>query len=223
METPAPTRSKYVSIDRVTGSNLRVISATKQVIALIAQGEPLKRSIDALGLTMDLFHSCVSGERELSQAYARAQEMRADILVEEAIAAADSDIDPAKARNMMTVRQWAASKYHSKKFGDRIDLNVTQMLDISGTLLEARQRMLRPVSDQQLIEDAQVIDLQGFARGGPTDNQSITSVEPDIFAPIPYIRNEIAVVDGSEPGIFASPARIENAPSSGEEEIDIFS
>jgi hypothetical protein len=106
-----------------------------------------------------------------------------------------------RARVIAENNRWAASRRNSKKYGDRIDLNVTQTLDISGTLLEAKQRMLRPMRDQLGATDVQTIDLPSVAVLGASDSQSLTPTEPDIFAE--PVRVEVAHAPGdSEPSIF---------------------
>ena len=106
------------------------------------------------------------------------------MLADEVVAIADSDADPAKARNQMTARQWLASKLYAKRYGDRIDLNVTQTLDIGSTLAEARAR-LRPVSDQSNITDAQIIEAKTISQQRTGDIKSILATDPckapDIF------------------------------------------
>ena len=68
--------------------------------------------------------------------------------MDEIIDIADTEIDPQRARNRIDARRWYASKMKPDKFGDRIDLNINAVVDVSSALLEARQRA------------AQVIDAQ---------------------------------------------------------------
>ena len=50
------------------------------------------------------------------------EEIRADILADEALHIADNENDASKARNQIQVRQWLASKLYAKRYGDRIAL-----------------------------------------------------------------------------------------------------
>lgn len=168
----------YNAVNRVVGTDPRVKSLTIQAIAMIEEGELLKNSLAKVGLTRSLFVSCLSSERELSVRLARAMEISADFLVDEAIDAARNEPDVMRARVIAENNRWAASKRNSKRYGDRIDLNVSQSIDISSTLMEARARILRPVSDQLEVVDAQVVDPQGQIEATRTDNES----EPDIFS-----------------------------------------
>lgn len=155
-----------------------------EVIERVLDGQPLKIAVKGVGLTLENFHLRLSKDREAALAYARAVEIRADVLADEALHIADNEDDAAKARNQIQVRQWLASKLYAKRYGDRIDLNVTQTLDVSSTLAEARARLL-PVRYQPDIEDAQVIDSAHVIEAQPSDKESISppsNPQPDIFS-----------------------------------------
>jgi hypothetical protein len=105
-------------------------------------------------------------------AYARAIEIRADLMAEEVVEIADTATDAAKARNQIDARKWLASKHYAKRYGERIDLNVSMQLDITAALEEAQARML-PISDLNNIIDSQVIDKSISFTGQSTDNVSV--------------------------------------------------
>ncbi len=154
-----------------------------RVIELILDGMPLREAVKSVGLTPQLFNYRLQSDKKASVAYARAIEIKADMLADEVVHVADSDTDPAKVRNQMQARQWLASKLYAKRYGDRIDLNVTQTVDIGATLAEARARVLpaRYLSD---ATDAQIIDSSGENTLRLSDNKSLTAKEnpvPDIF------------------------------------------
>lgn len=155
------------------------------VIQLILTGDTLRSALKQVGLTPSAFAYRLQSDREAAIAYGRAQELRADFLVDEALHIADHEEDAAKARNQIDIRKWTASRLHQKKWGDRIDLNVTQTLDIGQTLAEARARLC-PVRDQHEIIEAQVIEIPDDSRPKPSDNESLTPAQnpalPDIFS-----------------------------------------
>lgn len=157
----------------------------ERVLDRLLDGTPLKKAVEAEGIVVRTFHRWLSGDREASLSYARALELLADLEVDEAKAIADSEPDAAKARNQIDIRKWRASKRHARVYGDRIDLNVTQTLDISATLQEARTRLLRPVRDQLEASDVQVIDLPRQITQGTSALQAVDrprgDEEPDIF------------------------------------------
>ena len=156
-----------------------------RIINLILDGKPLKDAVKMCGLDVFRFNRMLQQDKAAALAYARAVEIRADILADEALHIADTENDAAKARNQIGVRQWLASKLYAKRYGDRIDLNVTQTLDIGSTLAEARARLL-PRRDMLDVTDAQVIDNADNLPLKLSDKQSLNAQlkdsEPDIFS-----------------------------------------
>lgn len=166
-------------------NTLPAVSVVSRIVDMILDGQTLRDATKAQGISIPTFHKRLSEDKAAALAYARAVEMRADLLADEALTIADNENDAAKARNQIQVRQWLASKLYAKRYGDRIDLNVTQTLDIGSTLAEARAR-LRPVRDQSDVIDAQAIDVQALAHLQPSDCESVspapgTDAVPDIF------------------------------------------
>jgi hypothetical protein len=154
------------------------------VIAHVLDGDPLKAALKKTGISQTYFHELLTKDRAAALAYARAVELRADNLADEALHIADTESDAAKARNQIQVRQWLASKLYAKRYGDRIDLNVTQTIDIGSTLAEARARLL-PMRDQQTIIDVESRAVTGLAGHRAADNelpdQAAPDATPDIF------------------------------------------
>lgn len=154
------------------------------VIELLLRGVPLRDAINQCGFTPRTFNRRLQADKEAALAYSRAQEFKADLLADEIINIADTSEDPAKARNQIEARKWIASKYNSKRFGDRIDLNVTQTIDIGSTLEEARNRM-RPISDLSKTLDLQAIEIPTMSAVSSPDKKSeeaqAAPLVPDIF------------------------------------------
>lgn len=157
--------------------------AVDQVIELLLEGMALKDAVKTQGMTLSAFNHVLQGDKQAAFAVAKAQEFRADVLVDEAIHLADGDGDPAKVRNQISIRQWAATRFNQKKYGDRVDLNVSQTIEIGSTLAEARARLL-PASYQPLTLDAETVELPREIDTGATDKQSVpinNTEAPDIF------------------------------------------
>ena len=155
------------------------------IIERVLDGSSLKDATKECGIDVFKFNRMLQGDKAAALAYARAVEIRADILADEALHIADTENDAAKARNQIGVRQWLASKLYAKRYGDRIDLNVTQTIDVSATLAEARARLVLPVRDQQTIIDVQPRMNPSVAEHRPSDNESSAPVKneaPDIFS-----------------------------------------
>lgn len=62
---------------------------------------------------------------ELEAQYDRACEDRKDTFFEELIEIADTEPDPQRARNRMDARKWAWARMDRKRFGDRVDSEIT--------------------------------------------------------------------------------------------------
>lgn len=163
------------------GLPTQINTTVQGVLDRMLEGVTLRDALKEYQLEPKKFAQALQGDRNLSLAYVRAQELRSDLLVDEALTIADTEQDAARARNQIDIRKWMASRLHQKKWGDRVDLNVTQTIDIGSTLAEARARLL-PVSYQQDIIDVQAIDLQGQNQAKLSDNQSLTDAAPDIFS-----------------------------------------
>lgn len=147
----------------------------RKIIEAISAGASLKHALTCQDMTAGAFNHALSKDREAATAYIRAQEIRADLLADEIIDIADTEPDAQVARNRIDARKWIASKHHSKRYGDRIDVNVTQSIDISATLAEARGRV-RSISDQSKTIEAQAIDITNVSASRPSDCESLAAL-----------------------------------------------
>ena len=153
-----------------------------QVIGLILDGLSLRDALKKVGVKPFDFAETMRQDKAHAMAYARAVEIKADLMANEIVALADGDNDPAKVRNQMQARQWLASKLYAKRYGERIDLNVQQTIDVSSTLAEARARLL-PIRDQSNIVDAEIKIPPTVTGKGETDKQSAAPrAAPNIFS-----------------------------------------
>lgn len=129
----------------------------EKVLDLVESGCPLKKSLKIAGLARATFNRALTSVREFNERYHLAKELNADILVDEALAIADSNIDPQVARNRIQIRQWIASKHKPKTYGERIDVNLARQVSIVDAQAEARARLLNaplPVLDAEIVPKA---------------------------------------------------------------------
>lgn len=110
-------------------------------------------------------------------AYDLAQKTRAEFYADEIVDIADNELDPQRARNRIDARKWYASRLQPNKYGDRIDLNVTQTLDISAALTAAATRLL-PMRYPEEIEDAQLVETKQLECKTVTDSESVSPEKP---------------------------------------------
>lgn len=122
------------------------------IIADLYDMKGLKQSIKKQNIRTQDFADYIKENKELSRQYALCQEFRADLMVDELLDIADSNDDPAKVRNQINARQWCAAKLKPKTYGDRIDLNVTQTLEIGQTLALAKSRLTKQSDSDDYID-----------------------------------------------------------------------
>ena len=156
------------------------ISLAYKVIEAVAEGMSLGSALTAHQLGRYKFSKICALYPEIATEYARATEIRACVEVDETLEIADNpNIPPLQARNMIQARQWRAPKFN-RKFIDAVDISVTETVNISSALLEARNRAMRLSSDSQQIEDVEAIDIKQISANS---NPVLISVDP-IKAPI---------------------------------------
>lgn len=78
--------------------------------------------------------------------------MFADAAAADTVYIADTEKDAQKARNRIMARQWAASKIKPRIYGDKLELDVNNKIDVSVAIQAARRR-------SQVIEHQQLIDV----------------------------------------------------------------
>jgi hypothetical protein len=106
-----------------------------------SEGEFIKDLVKLTGMSVFTFYKRIQETPELTNAHARARLTKAEISVDELLKIADEEIDPQRARNRIDARKWVAAKYNAQVYGDRLDLNVNQTVDIGAALAEARARL----------------------------------------------------------------------------------
>ena len=90
--------------------------ATGKHLHLICEGEdwaPHERTV----------HRWLLNYEDFRQMYAHARERQQEAFAAEVITIADTEKDPAIARNRMDARKWYASKVAPKKWGDKIEID----------------------------------------------------------------------------------------------------
>lgn len=148
----------------------------RNVLRLMADKQwTMVRACDAVGLTPSKFSDVLNSVPELARHYVRTRELQADLEVDDALSIADNEnIDPARARNMIDIRKWRASKFRSNVYGDRIDVSVQGSISITDALSAARARVssVRSISDPALTMDAEIVVPPSIGRAGASDTVS---------------------------------------------------
>jgi hypothetical protein len=161
----------YFEVVAVVEINHQVVN---EIVDGIYDGFSLTRLLQERRIGRRRFDNYLQQYPELLQSYIRARASFADVTADEILEIADTEPDPQRARNRIDARKWLASKLRPDVYGDRIDLNVNQIVDIKGVLDRARNRSLLPSHDLALNEKAQVIDIT------TSDNNSVRDLESPV-------------------------------------------
>lgn len=113
-----------------------------QVCELVSQGESLRAACEAVGTTHPTFLRWCAENKELADQYAHAREAGsdvefeslADMVAEQPQTAPSGAVDAgwvAWKRLQVDTKKWALSKKAPKKYGDKIDHNVSGNLTIN--------------------------------------------------------------------------------------------
>jgi hypothetical protein len=109
---------------------------------------------------------------DYAAAYARAEQIGFDRLAEKLLSIPKQDGDVQRQRLESDNIKWFLGKRNPRIYGDKLELNVNQTIDIGSALSEARARALRPVSDQQSAEDVEFVDIPSDSDARAHDMQS---------------------------------------------------
>lgn len=121
-----------------------VAAAKERVCREISEGKSL-RSIctDPNMPSAETVRVWLLEDGEFSAQYARAREEQADYYADEIIDIADGAKDANLARLQIDARKWKASKLQPKKYGDKVDLNLSGTIEhLTDEQLESRIAIL---------------------------------------------------------------------------------
>lgn len=149
--------------------------------------DSLKNGISIMQLAKDMLNAgldfptagqiydyCYSSS-EIRETYMNARESFAHAVADDVVNIADMERDPQKARNRIQARQWAASKIMPKIYGDKLDLDVTNKVDIGAAVTLARARL-------SSMRGNQLIDVTPQSNLITTDSKSVVAEEIDPFS-----------------------------------------
>lgn len=135
-----------------------------ELISMLCEATTLTKVLKTHAVSSQEFFKVINSVPHLSSEYSRAQYIRAELLADEVIDIADNESDTQKARNQIDVRKWAASKMRPDKYGDRIDVNVTNTVDIRAALSEAHSRIRDVIAIKPVQITASVDDLEDLLK-----------------------------------------------------------
>ncbi len=152
------------------------------VLATFATGVPLAKACREHGITDPHVYQKMRDDPRWAAAWPAARELHAAALVEQAAELADTDPDPARARNRMHARHWMAGRVARETWGDRVDVAIDQRVSIAAAL-EAADARARPIRDLTRVVDAETVDLASIPAPTAADNETVARQAPALPDP----------------------------------------
>jgi len=136
-----------------------------QVVNLMMGGHRLQDALSEAGVSPLDWHRGLQADAKLQAEYEAAKVVLSDLMASELVQIADrEDVEVGRAANMMKARMWLASKWNVKGYGDRMDVNVTKVVDIGLALQDARERVRAIDVESRVVEEAERV-LIGEIKG----------------------------------------------------------
>lgn len=122
-------------------------------VELAVKGETIKRIIDEALLGSEYsFWLYRQHYPDFNNAFEQARQEGLEPTADALTTIADEYVDVQRARLKSDNLKWLLSKRKPEIYGDKVDIHVSQTIDISSALNEARSRAALPVNDQKVID-----------------------------------------------------------------------
>ncbi len=135
------------------------------VLAQVATGRTIKSLSKELGFKLSIIWHMCEQDTVFRDGLARARVQGVDSLVDDILEISDEEPDVQRARLKTDNIKWIASKLQPNKYGDRIDVNVTNSIDLNQAMVEAKKRMMEKMP--------QVIDITPQIGEEPEEDEGI--------------------------------------------------
>ena len=139
-----------------------------------------------LGLSVKAIKDAAAIDLIYQGNYARALDTGLDSLVDQLLDLCDTEENMALLRQKSDNIKWVAGKRGHQRYGDRLEVNVNQQVDIGGALIEARKRShLLPAGNHVALADVQDTEYTELITLESTGSKPVAAEpgeDPDIFA-----------------------------------------
>jgi hypothetical protein len=147
--------------------------AALQIIALVAEGRTVTGVCEEMCLSRASFYACLHKDGSLSDAYARACDVRDEGMEDEILAIADGEYQDAQSqRNRLDARYRLLAARKPQRWGNKLDLTVQTKGDPRDAQRKADARLAR-LAPQRV---PQLIDSTALLLGTLADKQSADQV-----------------------------------------------
>ncbi len=122
----------------------------EKALEMAEAGHSTKEIQDELLISSSWFNRYRRKDPIFREKYEQARLDSCEGMEDEIKTAHDDYVDPQRAKLKADNYKWLLSKKKPQVYGDRVDINMTQSIDISGALKEARERAVIDVGIQRL-------------------------------------------------------------------------
>ena len=154
-----------------------------QAIDMAEEGATLKAIARHLGV--DVRHISKARKQDLifDTDLARARDLGIEIQADDLLEV-DSEENAGKDVQLIRLKsdnvKWLIARRAPKRYGDRLEVNLNQTVDLSGALIEARKRApLLSVRNHESLPSVQDTEYTELITLASTDNQSVSSKPAD--------------------------------------------
>lgn len=131
---------------------------TADLVTQVASGVVLHEYLEEKGIPFIRVWELMQADPLFAQSLASARSESWDNLAERLYVDAKRATNPGLARVALDAGKFLLAARKPHVYGQRVDINVEHTIRIDDALREAKARAVLPVRDQQMIEDAQIIE-----------------------------------------------------------------
>lgn len=161
----------------------------KLAIELAQQGKSIRKIREDIEIEINAFYAALREDLVFAEGFSCARHEGLEELADELIEIPDEYADPQRGRLKSDNIKFLLSKRKPQVYGDRLDLNVSNNVDISGALAEAKARAL-PMRDLKILDVPHVVkkieeviaNATGHKPDAATDDETPMIEEVDIFS-----------------------------------------
>jgi hypothetical protein len=147
---------------------------------LAADGKLMMEMAKELGVSTTTVNKWRLANPVFARAFEVARDAGIDALVDTLLDIAKTESDVYRARLIGDHIKWIAERRARRRYGQQVDINLNERIELGITLIEARKRTLLPGCDQTQLQDAQDAEYVALPLARATDTQSVALPDPPV-------------------------------------------
>lgn len=141
------------------------------VIERLSQGKSITEAAEAVGVSIGTVQQWRLKDALFDNECSRALDLGYEIQADSLVTIPDTYADVQKARLKSENIRWLLARRAAHRYGDRLEVNVNQTVDIGGAIAEARKRAL-PTRYPDDIVDAELVEPTALIEHSASDPRS---------------------------------------------------